>query len=153
MQKEFNTKYIILSLLGSLGGIYGINYLYKLFTDTDLSNNTLSVGPFAVLAFILYQTLIDITKLTDRKSKIRRITFAFAVAFFFALSLVFGYQLKTTGMSECGFKGKGLIAVRSLLLAFAILPFSNILFKWGELSGTAKKAENSRFSSHIILPL
>ena len=144
MQKEFNTKYIILSLLGSLGGTYGISYLSKLFTDTAFSNSILSVGAFAVLAFILYQTLIDITKLTDRKSKIRRITFAFAVAFFFALSLVFGYQLKSTGMSECGFKGKGLIAVRSFLLSFAILPFSNILFKWGELSGTAKKAENSR---------
>ena len=143
MQKEFNTKHIILSLLGGFGGTYGISYLSKLFTNTAFSNSILSVGVFAVLAFILYLTFKDIDQLSDRKSKIHRITFAFAVAFIFALSLILGYQLRYTGMTECGFKGKGLIAARSILLAFSILPFSNMLFKWGELLASAKKTENS----------
>lgn len=144
MQKEFNIKHIILSLLGSFGGTYGISYISSLSTGTAFSNSILSVGIFVALAFILYYTLEDIAKLSQRKSKIQRILFTYIIAFFFALSLVFGYQLKVTGMTECGFKGKGLIVIRSFLLAFSILPFSNILFKWAEFLRTSENADASK---------
>ncbi len=144
MQKEFNTKYTILSLAGGFGGTYGISYLSSLFAGTAFSNSILSVGIFAVLAFILYHTFEDMAKSNNHKAKIKRFSFAFATAFLFAVSLVFGYQLKVTGMTECGFKGKGLMVIRSFLLAFSILPFSNILFKWAEFLRTTKKPNNSK---------
>ena len=144
MQKNFNTKYTILSLAGGFGGTYGISYLSSLFAGTAFSNSILSVGIFAVLAFILYHTFEDMAKLNDHKAKIKRFSFAYATAFLFAVSLVFGYQLKVTGMTECGFKGKGLMVIRSFLLAFSILPFSNILFKWAEFLRTAEKTYTSK---------
>ncbi len=123
---------IILSLLTALAGTYGISYLSSFASGTQLTYSVFSIGLFAALALLLQRTFEDIVLLTDRRSKVFRISFAFLTAFVFALTLVLGYQLKGLGMTEGGVRGKGLIFLRSFLLAFAILPFSNLLYKWAE---------------------
>ncbi len=121
-----------LSAICAFAGTYGIGYLSLLVAGNLLTNSYLSLGIFGGLAFLLYHTLEDITLISDKHAKLRRFIFAFLTAFFFAITLVFGYQLKATGMTECGVKGKGLILIRSFMLSFSVLPFSNVLFKWAE---------------------
>ncbi len=132
MLKNIKHSKIILSALAAFAGTYGIGYLSSLVADTLLTNSFLSIGFFLVLAMLLYQTFEDIGRLEDRRTKKQRILFAFLTSAGFSLTLVLGYQLKAAGMTDGGFKGKGLILLRSLLLAFSILPFSNLLYKWAE---------------------
>ncbi len=121
-----------LSAICAFAGTYGIGYLCLLVAGSLFTNSYLSLGIFGGLAFLLYHTLEDITQISEKHAKRRRFIFAFFTAFLFSITLVFGYQLKATGMTECGVKGKGLILIRSFLLSFSILPFSNVLFKWAE---------------------
>lgn len=121
-----------LSALCAFAGTYGIGYLSSLVTGTLLTNSYLIIGLFAGLTYLLYHTWDDIVQISNKKDKIHRIIFGFLTALFFSITLVLGYQLKATGMTECGVKGKGLILIRSFMLAFSVLPFSNMLFKWAE---------------------
>lgn len=132
MFKNKKNLSIIFSIATALAGTYGISYLSSFASGTQLTYSVFSIGLFAALALLLQRTFEDIVLLTDRRSKVFRISFAFLTAFVFALTLVLGYQLKGLGMTEGGIRGKGLIFLRSFLLAFAILPFSNLLYKWAE---------------------
>ncbi len=129
-----NVKYSknIFAAACAFGGTYGVGYLGSLVASNLLTNSFLSLGIFIALYFLLYHMSEDIGQLINSKSKIKRFSFAFLTAFFFALTLVFGYQLKAHGMTESGFRGKILIILRSFLLCFSILPFSNYLFKTAE---------------------
>ncbi|MBQ8816712.1 MAG: hypothetical protein IJZ84_05485 [Lachnospiraceae bacterium] len=132
MFKNKKNLSIIFSIATALAGTYGISYLSSFTSGTQLTYSVFSIGLFAALALLLQRTFEDIVLLTDRRSKVFRISFAFLTAFVFALTLVLGYQLKGLGMTEGGLRGKGLIFLRSFLLAFTILPFSNLLYKWAE---------------------
>ncbi len=132
MIKKFKHSNLFFSIMTAFAGTYGICYLSSLVADTLLTNSVFSIGIFLTLAFLLNHTFQDMTRLEDRRSRIKRLLYAFGTAALFALTLVLGYQLKSKGMTDGGFKGKGLILIRSLLLAFAVLPFSNLLYKWAE---------------------
>ena len=138
MLKDAKSKNILLSVISAFAGTYGIGYLSSLVAGNLLTNSYLSIGIFSALAFLLYHTWKDMAQLSDKKSKVYRICFTFFTAFFFAITLVFGYQLKAAGMTECGFRGKGLIFIRAFLLTFSIFPFSNLLYKWAEKIRAAK---------------
>lgn len=142
-EKKFHKK-IFFCAVCAFAGTYGVGYLSLLAAGNLFTNSYLSISLFGGLTFLLYHTWEDIAQIGDRKAKVRRIVFAFLTALLFAITLVFGYQLKATGMTECGVKGKGLILIRSFLLAFSIIPFSNILYKWTE---TAKSSLNTTFST------
>lgn len=141
-----DTKYTpkILTLLTAFAGTYGIGYLSFLITGSFLTNSYLSLCIFGALSYLLYHTYSDIAQINDKKSAIRRIIFAFFTALCFAVTLVFGYQLKATGMTECGIRGKGLIFLRSLALSFSLLPFSNLLYKWAENTNKRPASVNSK---------
>lgn len=138
MLKDAKKQKILISVICACAGTCGIGYLSLLVAGNLLTNSCLSFGIFSALALILYYTCQDLSQLNDKKGKIRRIGFSFFVSFFFALSLILGYQLKAAGMTECGLSGKGLILLRSFLLAFSIFPFANLLFKWAEKAETVR---------------
>ncbi len=119
-----NTMLVIEALLG----VYGINYLYSLVSGTALSNSVFSVMVFAMILASLFYAEKSLEKITDKKDKKRRICYSIGLAFLFSLMMVFGYQLRAYGMTECGVRGKGLILIRSLCIAFAVFPFSNFFF-------------------------
>ena len=133
MLKKIKHPIVILSTLTACAGTYGIGYLSSLVVGTLLTNSSFSIGIFVVLSMLLYPTFSDMNSIEDRRGKLKRILFAFLTAAAFALTLVLGYQLKATGMTDGGFKGKGMILFRSFFLAFSILPFTNLLYKWAEM--------------------
>lgn len=149
MLKDAKNQNLLFSVICSFAGTYGIGYLSSLVAGNLFTNSFLSLGTFSALAFLLYHTWNDLAQTYDRKSKIRRICFAYFTAFFFAITLVFGYQLRAAGMTECGLRGKGLIILRSLLLACSIFPFTNLLYKWSENVKAAPGKASDKDKSHL----
>lgn len=107
---------------------YGINYLMQIAVGIDYSNSVFSLGIFFVClgaaAYLFDNWLKDQVWKTDK----RRVRFAFILAFVFALTLIFGYQMKFYGMTESGFRAKGMMLLRGLCLSVLILPFSDLVF-------------------------
>lgn len=113
-------------------GTYGLCYIGS---QAGFLNPFYTVlGVLAVLTVwkLLDETVRELAKIEDKKAKRRRILFAAVVSFLFSLSMVVGWQLQKNGMTECGFKGKGLILIRSACLAIAIFPFGNFFFRLTE---------------------
>lgn len=114
----------ILALLATIG----IAYISALASGTAFSNSILSVFVFAGLYLLLKATTGRIRKIDDGKERKRRIFYAEAAAYIFALTMVTGYQLKAYGMTECGFRGKGMILVRAFCLSAAVFPAAYAFF-------------------------
>ena len=119
---------IILVLLACLG-VYGLNYMCSLSVTYYFSNSLLSLLVFIVILGLLYYTTLDIQKITDKRKKRCRIGYSLVTAFLMALTMIAGWQLQTRGMTESGFKGKGVLILYSLCLAIVLFPFTNLLFK------------------------
>lgn len=109
-------------------GTYGINYICSLVCGYLFPFSIFSVAVFAALFVLLKYTWENISKIADRASKRHRLIYSFLTALLFSVLLIIGYQLKATGMTECGFLGKGLIFLRGLCLTVSVFPFSNYLF-------------------------
>lgn len=116
----------------TIAGTYGVSYISTFLYDSLFSNNFSSVLVFIILYILLYNTYRNLSSLPNLAMRKKRVCFALLTAFLFALFLILGYQLRANGMTDGGFKGKGLILLHSLLLSLAILPFSNYLFRWAE---------------------
>ena len=130
-QKKVNIYMIILLIVSGLG-VYGISYLSSLIMGNYFSNGMISFFCFLVVFGLLKKTFEDFAGISERKSGIKRGIYAFLTAFLFALTMIVGYQLRMNGMTECGFVGKGLIVLRSLCLSIPVFPFTNYLFGWLE---------------------
>lgn len=110
-------------------GTYGICYLGKLMGVKNPSYSILGIMIIISVWEFLGKTGRDLAQITDKKKKKRRVVFAIAVSFLFSVTMIVGYQLQGIGMTDGGFKGKGLILFRSACLAIAMFPFGNLLFK------------------------
>lgn len=110
-------------------GTYGICYLGKLMGIKNASYSVLGIMIIISIWEFLGKTGRDLAQIADKKARRRRIAFASAVSFLFSVTMIMGYQLQSTGMTEGGFRGKGLILFRGACLAIAIFPFGNLLFK------------------------
>lgn len=113
-------------------GTCGLCYLSRLAGVQKASYTVLGILIFLVVWNLLGETVKDLEGIADKKAKRRRIIFSIIVAYLFSLSMIMGYQLQGSGMTECGVKGKGLILFRSAWLAIAIFPAGNLLFKLTE---------------------
>lgn len=113
-------------------GTYGLCYIGSQAGFRNASYTVLVVLAVLTVWKLLDETEKELAKIEDKKAKRRRIIFAATVSFLFSLSMVMGWQLQKNGMTECGFKGKGLILIRSLCLAIAIFPFGNFFFRLTE---------------------
>ncbi len=132
IEKYREKRQIVLLLIASLLGVYGINYTSALVTGTLFSNGISSMIMLVVIYVMLKLTMDNVLQLTTAKEKKRRCCYAYLFAVFLCALLVAGYQLKVNGATDPGFKGKGLILIRGCCMAFAVLPFTNFLFAWAE---------------------
>lgn len=107
---------VILSFLGACGVCYLLELTGSRYPD------------YSVLSVLLAVVIYILLKRIRRDRTRRHFICAAAVSFFFALTLILGYQLDRYGMTDCGVKGKGMILLRSLCLAIALFPFGDMLF-------------------------
>lgn len=128
IQRQKNKLRIGSMLVLAWLGVYGLSYLSTLFTADYFSNGIISVFVYAVVLVMLHHTYDNIRAIADPKSRRRRVLYALGVAFLFAVSMVLGYQLRMTMMTESGFRGKVLILWRALCLTVCVFPFGNYLF-------------------------
>lgn len=121
--------HLILQAALSFLGTYGICYLGKLMGVKNPSYSVLGIMIIISVWEFLGKTGRDLGQITDKKAKRRRVVFVLVVSFLFSVTMIMGYQLQSTGMTDAGFKGKGMILFRSACLAIAVFPFGNLLFK------------------------
>lgn len=123
-----NAKNTGIILVMSLMAYYGISYLMQIAVGINYSNSVFSIGMFFVCLSVdryLYNRWLKEEALKTDK---RRVFFSLILAFVFALTLIVGYQMKFFGMTESGFKAKGMILFRGACLSMLVLPFSDLLF-------------------------
>lgn len=123
---------LVLRAVSAFLGTYGACYLGKAAGLSNASYTVLGVMAFLVIWALLERTGKDLEGLADKKERKRRIVFAEIVSFLFALSMIMGYQLQNNGLTDGGFRGKGLILLRAVCLSIAVFPFGNLLFKRAE---------------------
>lgn len=115
---------IVLSFLGT----YGVCYLCDLAGIDKAAYSVLGLLVLFVLFWGIEQTSKMLADISDKKLLKRRVIFSFFVCFLFALTMIMGYQLQRYGLTDGGFKGKGLLVLRALCLTVALFPFGNLLF-------------------------
>ncbi len=113
-------------------GTYGLCHLLDWLGVDKSAYTVLVLFFFGAVWFLLNWAKSDLAELGDAKSRRRRIGFAFIVSFLFSLSMFMGFQLQVNGMTECGFAGKGMLALRSLCLSVAVFPLANAFFRGAE---------------------
>lgn len=125
---------ILLAVKAALSflGTCGLCYLGRLAGFRKASYTVLGILAFLAVWKLLGETVKDLEDLTDKKAKRQRIVFSLVLSYLFSLSMIMGYQLQGNGMTECGFKGKGLILLRSAWLTPAVFPAGNLFFKLTE---------------------
>lgn len=132
---------MILCILAAAIGTYGISYICSLVSGTAFSNSIFSVFVFGGLFCLWKMTAAQQKKTEEPKERKRRCLYGGVAAYLFALTMVFGYQIKITGMTECGFRGKGLILLRAFCLAAAVFPITYALFaRLGDMQESLSKS-------------
>lgn len=148
---------VILNIILSVFGTIGINYICSLSSGTDFSNSVLSIPVFAVIYILESYTLKNIFSGSENaegpdlkvgKETGRKICYAAALAFLFALSFIMGWQIKANGMTESGFAGKGKIVILAIMLGIVVFPFSYALFE--ALSGRYIRTGNASDGSRDV---
>lgn len=135
-EKGFRVVQMLLAFLGT----YGICYLGKTAGLDKASYSVFGVMLIFVIAALLDWTKKDLIQLSDKKERKRRILFAGLVSFLFSLSMIMGYQLQNNGLTDGGFRGKGLILFHAVCLSAAVFPFGSFFFKRAESMGKASEA-------------
>ncbi len=117
--------WLLLSFFSNIGCVYLLN-----LSASDSFISSLFVKIFVCLfnALFLFLTIRNWQSVSNRKQAIRKIIYSFLFSFPLAMSYILGYQLKTSGMTALGVKGKLLIFIMSLAVGIAFLPFTNLWF-------------------------
>ena len=149
---------VLLQAVSAWLGTYGISYMCSLQGGNLFSNSVFSLITFMAVWVLIRLTWKDILKIEKGKERRRRLLYSELTAFLFSLCMLMGWQLRSLGITEGGYVGKGMLLVRSLCLSFAVLPFSYALFYWGDKIGkrenlTLCKIWKSRKCFLVIWPL
>lgn len=134
----------VFPVLQALLGTYGVCCLGETAGLERASFSVMSIPVAAVLFLLVQWTEKGLDSLPDEKQRRRRIRWAAALSFLFSVSMIMGYQLQTNGMTESGFRGKGLILFRGACLGIAVFPFGNLLFQGIEKAGDWKPEKSGR---------
>lgn len=132
MTEKKDKIYKGLLVLGAFLGTYGISYVCSLAAGTHFSNGVFSVAVMVAVYLLIKMGREQFSQLEDMRARRKRFLYSFLLAWFFSVLLIMGYQLKMTGMTVPGIKGKGLILLRGACLAVAVWPFTNYFFSWME---------------------
>lgn len=124
-------------------GTYGVCCLGNHAGLTAAAFSVFSI-PIAGALFVLLSRTRKNLEAVLGKQRRRRITYVSALCFLFSAAMLAGYQLQTTGMTESGFLGKGLLVLRAGCLSVAMFPFGNQLFLWIEKAGEWKPLEEEK---------
>lgn len=128
-------------LLLTMAAVCGVDYLGQTAGHFrpyyDITNVFLAVGIY----LLLQKTFRLLSGTEDGKQRRRRILYSAFTAFLFAVFMLMGYQLQNYGMTESGFRGKGLLLLHSLLLAVAVFPFAVFFFTGIEKLSSGSKSE------------
>ena len=121
-------KIRIESAVATLLAVLGVYFL----TTTD-AEHIIGAGSFftligAALLYFLYEKRIKAGLLKNR----RKLIFSAVFAFLLGLSFILGYQLRVSGMTAPGVKGKAGILLKSILLGFVFLPFLESIFAFSD---------------------
>lgn len=126
----------ILALLGTIG----IHYIFSLIAGNLFSNSVLSVFLCAVFFLLWKKTAEQIEETREAGERRRRLLYAGGLAYFFALTMVTGYQLKAQGFTAYGVTGKLKILAWAFCLSAAVFPAAYALFsKLSDISLHAEK--------------
>lgn len=128
----------ILQVLLALLGTYGGCCLGDLAGLDKASFSVMGIPLGAALFLLIRWTERQLGNISNQRQRRRRIRWAAVFGFLFSVSMIMGYQLQTYGMTESGFRGKGLILFRGACLGIAVFPFWNLLFQGIEKAGTWK---------------
>ena len=145
---------IIVMITLSWAGTCGICYLASLICGYKLSFSVFSFAIFVCTYLCLKHTKANISALGTAKEKRKRFIYSFLLAWFFSVSMIMGYQLKAFGMTQGGIRGKGMILIRGIGLAFAALPFTNYFFYLVEkIKGEPKERKSGKMwkSKNVFL--
>lgn len=132
---------ILLQVILAWLGTYGISYMCELQKETLFSNGIFSLLVFGAVWILIRLTWKDIGKLQVGKERRRRLIYSGVTALLFSLCLLMGWQLRSLGITEGGFAGKGLLLLRSCFLSVAIFPLSYALFWWGDRVKNSESAK------------
>ncbi len=121
---------LILRVLLSFIGTYGVCYLGTCMGIARSSYSVLALAAFAGIWLLLNWCTQNLAAFSDRRTKLRCGVFAAIVSFLFSLSMIMGYQLQNSGITDSGFTGKLFIVLRSACLSIAVFPFSSFLFQY-----------------------
>lgn len=128
-EKIFANKSVLLKILLSFLGTYGLCYTMVLSGSEVFSFSAFSVFLFVGMFWLLERTEKELNEIVDEKARKRRFRFVAFTSFLFSITMIMGYQLQENGMMDYGFKGKGMIVVRSACLSIFAFPFANLIFK------------------------
>lgn len=110
-------------------GTYGFCCLGTVAGVANASYTVLGVAAFLVIWVFADRTEKALASIPDKKARRRRIVFAELVSFLLALSMLMGYQLQNNGLTDGGFRGKGLLLLRTICLSAAFFPLGNLFFQ------------------------
>ena len=113
----------------SFPAAYGLCYLWSLAGMTNAPFSIMAIPVMTVVYLLLTLTGQNLSRLGDKAALRRRCLYAGIISLLFCIAMIMGYQLQTTGLTECGLKGKGLILFRSACLSIGFFPFWNLLFQ------------------------
>lgn len=114
-KKIFAVVCAVLGTLGMTGYLKG-GYFEK------FAYSIMSVLVLIGLFFIYRDELTNFTDLKDKATK-KHIIFASVMDLIASIFLIMGAELDNYGMTKSGLRGKFIILVKAVLLAFALLPF------------------------------
>lgn len=118
---------LILGLLAFVATT-GVNYVCTFAVGNIFSNSIASVILWVGIFLLLQKTYEKLKNQTDKKERKKTVLYGGALAYIFSVTMVFGYQLKVRGLTDCGFKGKGMMLIWALCLAIAVFPATYTLF-------------------------
>ena len=144
-ENQKKVLYICGLLLAAWLGVYGISYVSTFFTADYFSNGVISVLVFGGLFLILKNTCKELAQITDAKMRRHRVIYSSLLALLFVICMIMGYQLRMSGMTESGVRGKGLILIRGLCLGVSVFPFTNYLFMGLEKLGDCCKTVTGKY--------
>lgn len=125
-------------------GVYGINYVYSMAVANYFSNGIISCAFFVMLYKLMTEVGNKLEQIEEKRERKKHIIWAACIAFLFSVLMIMGYQLRTSGLTECGVRGKGLILLRGACLSMAVFPFVSMLIGWAQKS--KQNNESSRVS-------
>jgi len=119
----------IWKVLSAFTGTYGICVMGRTMGMKNASYSVLGVAAFISIWIFSERAVKELREISDKRARGRRAVFSAIVCFLFSLSMLWGYQLQNNGMTDGGFRGKGITLFHAACLSVAFFPAGSLFFK------------------------